>query len=159
MKVTTRIVNEAVKCCLNDRNKVIILLIYYTAATPKQIRYLKYEDFFVFANKVKITGVLYDIPGELMILVSEFVAQNRLQKGYLFLTSENEHITDSGISQIVIKSFDRVILKRKNITSPQLPKITPHNLRVHRIRQWRRDLNDKEALRLSQMKSFRKFDL
>lgn len=123
MNLTKEIVLQAIDKCEDLQHKIIISVMYYAGATAKDIIHLEYKDFSVNGKFVMLGKVSYPLPGHVITLLNEFVAQKNRKYGSIFLTKFGKPLHFNYIRGVIHDAFGCLTVK-------------PLDIRHLRINEW-----------------------
>lgn len=138
MNLTKEIVLQAIDNCNDMQNKIMISVMYYAGATSKDIIHLEYKDFSVNGKFVKLGKVTYPLPGHVITLLNEFVAQKNRKYGSIFLTKFGKPLHFNYIRIAISDTFGCLSIR-------------PLDLRHLRVSEWVSQYGNTPAKRLARM--------
>jgi integrase len=138
MNLTKEIVLQAIDNCNELQHKIMISVMYYAGATAKDIMHLEYKDFSINGKFVMLGRVAYPLPGHVITLLNEFVAQKNRKYGLIFLTKFGKPLHFNYIRTTISDAFNCLSVK-------------PLDLRHLRVSEWRSQYGNTSARRMARM--------
>lgn len=137
MDYSEKSINKIIEDCHCMQSKLIISILYYCAATSKDIIYLTYKDFNIFRGTVRLGYAEYPIPGHVITALSEHVAKTGNRTGPIFRGKQNKPLYHKYIAAVITKKFGKLT--------------KPHHIRTTRINEWMKVMPKEKAKHMARM--------
>ena len=132
-------VESTIKKCKSMQSRLIISILYYSAATSKDVIHVTYKDFNIFNHTVRLGNAEYKLPGHIITALCEHVAKSGNRTGNLFTGIQNKPLYHKYIATVVSDNFGKLT--------------KPHHIRQSRISHWMKLMPKEHAKRMGRMHS------
>lgn len=108
MGLSEKFINEVIKNDTPLQNRLIIAIIYYCAASSKEIMYVSFDDIDIRNKAVKIGARKISVPGIVITMVCEHIAKTGYRRGPLFRTKLGYNLKFRDIRNTVEVEFNKL---------------------------------------------------
>lgn len=145
-------------------------MVYYYAATVKQLTFISFSDFDIHRGVVRLGPVTHRLRSDTATILCEYVSHTGFRRGLLFRDLNGNQVSHGNLGHSITYSFQRYHIstvldnlpsvladyREKSHMDPNeyisstFPRVTPRSLRMITIRDWKSRMTKKEFLKMTQ---------